>query len=124
MKRPAILPPTLRPKARYIAYHVISTGKVTFPDVTAAIWRSALNFLGELGASAAQMRILKDSWDETRQIGLLRCSHLAVERVRAALALVQHIADAPAIVHVLGISGTIRSAKKKFFGEVDIESFV
>lgn len=121
--RPAMLPPTLRPRARYLAYEVISDTKLEFIDVMNAIWFSVIGLLGELGAAEVQMRIIKDSWKADKQAGLLRVGHTAVEPVRAALALAARIGDVPIIIRVLGVSGTIKGARKKFFGEVDLGSF-
>jgi len=122
--KPNFLPPTLRTKKRYLAYQVISEKKIVFNDLTNAIWHSALNLLGELGTSQAQLWIMKNMYDNERQIGLIRCSHTNVEKVRAALALVQRIGDNLVIVKVLGISGTIKGAQRKFFGEATLQTFV
>ncbi|MEM7824044.1 MAG: Rpp14/Pop5 family protein [Candidatus Aenigmatarchaeota archaeon] len=121
--RPAMLPPTLRPRARYLAYEVISDTKVEFTEVINTIWFSVIGLLGELGAAETHLRVIKDSWNPEKQIGLLRVSHTTVEPVRAALALASRIGDTPVIIRVLGVSGTIKGARKKFFGEVDLESF-
>ena len=121
--RPAMLPPTLRPRARYLAYEVISDTKIEFADVINAIWFSVIGLLGELGAAEAHMRVIKDSWNAPKQVGLLRVSHTAVEPVRASLALASRIGDTPVIIRVLGVSGTIKGARKKFFGEIDLGSF-
>lgn len=122
--RPGHLPATLRQKHRYIAYKIISEQEIPFPDIMNAIWHDLLNFLGEFGTSNARVRLVRDSWDEKKRIGLIRCSHTAVEQVRAALALVSRIGDTPVIISVLGVSGTIKSARKKFFGETDLASYV
>ena len=121
--RPNRLPPTLRPKSRYIAYQVISEKKLPFTDMMNAMWHSVLNFLGETGSSRASVWIIKNAWEEEKQVGLLRCNHTSVEEVRAALSLVQRVGYSPVIVRVLGISGTIKAARKKFFGERDLMSF-
>ncbi len=121
--RPAMLPPTLRPRARYLAYEVISDAKVDSSDVTNAIWFGLIGLLGELGTADAQIRIIRDSWNAEKQTGLLRVSHNAVEAVRAALAFASRIGDTPVIIRVLGVSGTIRGARKKFFGEIDLSTF-
>ena len=121
--RPAMLPPTLRPRARYLAYEVISDSKVEFADVINAMWFSVISLLGELGMAETNMRIIKDSWNASKQLGLIRVSHTSVEPVRSALALANRIGETPVIIRVLGVSGTIKGAKKKFFGELDLESF-
>jgi len=122
-KRPKPLPPSLRGRRRYIAYQVISEEKILFQDLINTIWHSILNFLGEQGASRADIWIAKNIYDEKRQMGLIRSSHLNVEHVRASLALIQRIGDTRVVVKVLGVSGTINAAKMKFFGETRLTEF-
>jgi len=123
IRRPAPLPPSIRGRRRYIAYQVIPEEKIPFSDLVNTIWHSLLNFLGEFGTSEADLWIVKDSFDETRQIGLIRCSHTSVEHVRSALALVQRIGDTRVVIKVLGVSGTMKAAKTKFFGEKTLTEF-
>jgi ribonuclease P/MRP protein subunit POP5 len=122
-KRPKPLPPSLRGRRRYIAYQVISEEKFIFQDLINSIWHSVLNLLGELGAADADIWIARDIYDEKRQTGIIRCSHDKVEHVRAALALMERIGDARIIVKVLGISGSIKAARLKFFGESKLTEF-
>ena len=122
-KRPKPLPPSLRGRKRYIAYQVISEDKFILQDLINSIWHSLLNLLGELGASQADIWIAKDTWDEKKQIGIIRCSHDNVEQVRAALALIERIGDIRVIVKVLGISGSIKATKMKFFAETKLTEF-
>ncbi len=122
-ERPKTLPPSLRPRWRYIAYQVMSEEKVKLEDLMNTIWHSILNFLGEAGASQSGIWIIKNTYDENRQMGLIRCKHTAVEQVRTALALVQRVGDTRIVIRVLGVSGTIKTAKKKFFGERDLKNF-
>ncbi|MFQ6009845.1 MAG: Rpp14/Pop5 family protein [Candidatus Aenigmatarchaeota archaeon] len=121
--RPQTLPPTLRPKNRYLAYQIVSDKKIPFTDLINAMLHSILNFLGELGTSQSRVWIIRNTWDEEKQMGLLRCNHVSVEQVRAALSLVQRVGDSPVVIKVLGVSGTIKAARKKFFGERDLRSF-
>ncbi len=123
MKRPKILPPTLRDKKRYLAYRTVSDEKVAFPELNNAIWYSIMNFMGEKGVSEADVWIMKNTYNEEKKMGLIRCAHTAVEDVRTALALVQKIGENRLIIRVLGISGTMKAAGKKFFGEKDLMDF-
>ena len=123
LSKPKILPPTLREKNRYIAYHVISESNIEYNDLINSIWHSMLNLLGELGSSRTNAWIIKNTYNEKTNIGLIRCEHNEVENVRAALGLVQRIGDSRVIIRVLGVSGTIKAARKKFFGETDLKSF-
>jgi len=122
-KRPKPLPPSLRGRRRYIAYQVISEDKFIFQDLINSIWHSLLNLLGELGASQADIWIVKDTYDEKKQIGIIRCSHNNVEQVRTALALIERIGDVRVVVKVLGISGSIKATQMKFFEETKLTEF-
>jgi len=123
IKRPKPLPPSLRGRRRYLAYQVISEQKILFQDLINTIWHSVLNFLGEFGACEADLWVVRDVYDEKRQVGILRCSHTSVEHIRTALALVQRIGDVRVIIKVLGVSGTIKATKMKFFGETTLTEF-
>jgi ribonuclease P/MRP protein subunit POP5 len=122
-KKPKPLPPSLRNRRRYIAYQVISESKFIFQDLSNSIWHSLLNLMGELGASQADLWIARDLYDEAKQIGIIRCAHDNVEQVRTALALIERIGDVRVIVKVLGISGSIKATRMKFFGETKLTEF-
>ncbi len=122
-KRPKPLPPSLRGRRRYLAFHVISEEKILLQDLINTIWHSLLNFLGETGTSKTDIRFIKDNYDEKRQMGMIRCSHDSVEGVRSALALIQRIGDTRVVFRVLGISGSIKATKMKFFGESRLTEF-
>ena len=123
-KRPKLLPPSLRGRTRYLAFHVISEQNIFLQDLINTIWHSILNFIGEMGTSKANIKVIKDAYDEKRQMGILRCSHDDVEQVRAALALIQRTGDVRVIFRVLGISGSIKATKMKFFGESRLNEFI
>jgi ribonuclease P/MRP protein subunit POP5 len=122
-KKPKPLPPSLRGRRRYIAYQVISEEKFLQDDLFNTMWHSVLNFLGEQGTSKTNMWIVKDSYDDKNQTGLIRCSHISVEHVRASLALIERIGDVRVVFKILGVSGTIKAAKMKFFGETKLTEF-
>lgn len=122
-QRPNILSPTLREKKRYLAYQLIAQQPVAISDLYNAIWFSLLNFLGEIGVAQAEIWLVRDAWSEKKQIGIIKCSHTAVEQVRTALALINRIGDTPVIVRVLGISGTLKGARRKFLGEITLAQY-
>ena len=123
-KRPKPLPSSLRERTRYLAFQVISEENILLQDLINTIWHSVLNFLGEIGTSKANIKIIRDAYEEKRQMGIIRCSHEDVESIRAALALIQRIGDARVIFKVLGISGSIKATKMKFFGESRLNEFI
>jgi ribonuclease P/MRP protein subunit POP5 len=121
--KPNILSPTLRLKKRYIVYQVISENKIEFSDIVNAIWNSLLSFAGELNASLSRIWIMKDTWDEEKQIGIIKCAHTAVELVRASLILINRIGESRVLIRILGVSGTIKAAKRKFIQRATLMNF-
>lgn len=121
--KPKTLPATLREKKRYLAFEIISEKPVAFDGVVEAFWSSLLSLLGELGTAHANVWFVKDAWDVTRQRGLVRCDHTAVEKVRVALALITSIEGVRVVPHSLGVSGTMEGARKKFLGERTLKDF-
>ncbi|MFZ3076864.1 MAG: Rpp14/Pop5 family protein [Candidatus Aenigmatarchaeota archaeon] len=114
ISRPKFLPATLREKNRYVAYQVISEQKLLFSDLNSALWNSILNFLGELDSAKMRVWIMKDTYDDAKQTGTIKCAHDYVEHVRSALILIQRIGDVRVAIKILGVSGTMKGARTKF----------
>jgi len=111
MKKLKIVPPTVREKKRYISFQVISEEgeEFTYSDLESAIWNVTLDFLGEYGVSKTSMWLLKDRWDQKRQIGILRCNHKSVQEVVTILGLINRLGDNRITFKILKVSGTIKS---------------
>ncbi len=115
-KRMKTLSPTLREKNRYVTFQIISEEgeEFSYSDLEAAIWNNMLDFLGEHGVSKTSFWLLKDCWDQKKQIGILRCNHKSVQVVVASLGLIDRLGDNRIIFKILKISGTIKSIYDKF----------
>lgn len=115
MKKLKKVPLSLRKRKRYISFKVIPEKgeKFTYSDLEAGIWNTMLDFLGEQGVSKTSFWLMKDCWDEKKQIGILRCNHKSVEVVLASLGLIDRLGGNRITFKVLNISGTINSIKKK-----------
>ena len=116
MKKLKILQPTLREKIRYIAFRVISEEgeEFTYSDLESAIWNTLLDFLGEYGVSKTSVWLMKDCWNQEKQIGILRCNHKSVQEIIATLGLIDRLGDNRIMFKVLKVSGTIKNIKDKF----------
>ncbi len=114
--KPKMLPSSLRERKRYLVFKVLSEKPIDFKELANAVWFSALNFLGELGASRAGIWFVKNLYNEKEKIGVIRCNHTYVEELRMSLALVKTIGDMNVTIKTLGVTGTIGSAKKKYLG--------
>jgi len=101
----------------------MSEDKIQYNDLLNGLWHSILNFLGEFGASEAEIWIVRNLYDERKQSGMIRCSHRYLEKIRAALSLIERIGDTRVIIKVLGVSGTIKAAKMKYFSETSLTQF-
>ena len=117
MTEPKILPPALRSQKRYIAFEAISDQPIKYEDLAGAILGSALGFLGELNASEAKIWIIQNLYDAASQRGVVKCSHTYVEHMRAALSLITFAGESKAVVRIMGVTGTIKSARLKYLSK-------
>ena len=111
MKKIKILKPTLREKNRYISFQIISEvgEEFTYSDLESAVWNTMLDFLGEDGVSKTSVWLLKERWDQKRQIGILRCNHKSVQEIIASFGLINRLGDNRITFKILKVSGTIKS---------------
>jgi len=100
-----------RVRRRYLALRVESEQHVNERDVMDAVWNAVLELFGEYGASQTNLRLIK--YDLERSYAVVRCSHTALERVRASIASITEVKGKPAVIHVMGVSGTLRGLRKK-----------
>ncbi len=107
MKR---LPPSLRKKRRYLAFDVMSTGKIGRDDFISDLRLASQSLLGDVGASQCDLWLI--DFDGHR--GILRCARDKTTLARAVLATINKVGRASVGARVLGISGTIKGATEKF----------
>ena len=98
-------------RRRYLALKVVSEQAVTERPVMNAIWKAILQLFGEYGASQTDLSLVEA--DPQRNYAVVRCSHRSLERTRASIASITEINGNPAVVHVVGVSGTLRALRKK-----------
>ncbi len=93
----------MKRRRRYVAFEAAAGfGKQDVYGVTAALSRA-------LGVDRAEVRVIV--YDEESRMGLLRSSHYFADGLKKAMAR-----DGSSL-KVVGVSGTIRAAKRKFFSE-------
>lgn len=76
-----------------------------------AVWSAVLKLYGEYGASRAGLTLI--DYDMEKRFAVIRTVHTAVDMVRAALASMTRIGNKPVAIHILRVSGTIKSLYKK-----------
>jgi len=100
-----------REKRRYLALEVVSEQPLNEQIVLDAIQSSVHRLFGEYGTSQANIKLIK-YLPEKRQL-VIRCSHMMLERVRAAIASTIEVNGKTAAIHVVGVSGTLKALSKK-----------
>lgn len=100
-----------RVRRRYLALGVVSEQPVIKRDLVDAVWNAVLQLFGEHGASQTDLSFIE--YDSEKSWGIVRCSHRAVEMVRASIASVAEINGKPVAIHVLGVSGTLKALRRK-----------
>lgn len=113
-KKPKMLPPSLRSHKRYIVYRAITEAPMAYGEFINALWNTVLTFLGEFSSSDSKIWTVHNLYDANEQTGVIKCKHDAVEQVRVTLSLIQQVGETKCIIKVLGVTGTIKSAKNKY----------
>ena len=98
----------MRQKRRYIAFGV-SGAKFSKGEVTRAVTNS-LRSLQDLDTSTMRMIFFEVGSGR----GILRCGHRQVAQVKAAILKLKRIGGRDVSFNILGVSSTIRAAKRKF----------
>jgi len=76
-----------------------------------AVWGAVLKLYGEYGASRTGLTLI--DYDMEKRFAVIRTVHTAVDMVRTALASITRVGNKPVAIHVVRVSGTIRSLYKK-----------
>jgi len=98
---------------RYLVFKIYSNSNISKEDLTKDIWRTLLTIYGEYGASKTNFWLIE--YNENTRKGIIRCTHTTVNMMRTVLAFMTKIAETPVIIKTLGISGTIKAAREKFY---------
>lgn len=121
--KPKKLPPSLRQPKRYVVFEIIAERPIEYGSFVSALWSKLFELYGDVGVSEMEMWIMENLFSIEKQRGAVKCHYKSVELLRTALTLINIISEVKVIVNVLGVTGTIKSAEKKFFGVTDISSF-
>ncbi|MFH1787156.1 MAG: Rpp14/Pop5 family protein [archaeon] len=107
------LPPTLKKRQRYVVFEV--AGEETFKkeEVYKSLASTGIKALGEIGF--AGLGFWLTDFDENKQKGILKINHDQKDQAKALLALASTVNGKPARFSSMGVSGTIKKAKKKWW---------
>lgn len=117
MSNKAVLP-SLREKKRYLAFEIVS--KIKIKDVSAvseAVHSSVLHYLGDRGAAAAGVIMLKERFNHAAQRGIVRVNHKYLDMLKASLCFIKNIAGNEVIVQSIGSSGILKKAFNSYIAK-------
>lgn len=101
--------PTLREKKRYVHFRFECACNISENDVQAELYGALLSFLGELGFSKANPKLV--GFNSGSKSGILRCSNPEIQNVKAALALVNRVKGENGCIRILKVSGILGKLK-------------
>ena len=91
--------------------HVESEASPTGRELLDAVWAAVTKLYGEVGASQAGLSLI--DYDEERKTAVLRVWLTAMPQVRASIASTTRLAGKDTAVHVVVVSGTLKSLSEK-----------
>ena len=100
-----------RAKRRYLALQVDSDGAPTPKEFMDAVWSAVTKLYGEYGASLTNLTLI--DYNAEKKAAVIRVALVAVGMVRTSLASITSVANREAAVHVVAVSGTIKSLRKQ-----------
>ena len=105
--------PSQKENWRYIAFELVSNANFTDKDIVRAITGANLRLYGEVGTSGENLWLIEYNAD--KKSGIIRCSHKTQQKVIAALTIITKINEQDVVFNILGVSGTIKKTKEKYF---------
>jgi RNase P/RNase MRP subunit POP5 len=98
-------------RRRYLALKIDSDELFNSKEFMDAVWSAVLKLYGEYGASRTGLTLI--DYEMEKRFAVIRTSHTALEMIRTALASITKIEDKSAAIHILTVSGTIKSLYKR-----------
>lgn len=98
-------------KRRYLLMQIVCSetiGEQAFMD---AVWNAVLQLFGEYGASQTNLILMRHNLKPNYAV--LRCSHKALDMVKASLASITQANGKPVAIRVLGVSGTLKGLRRQ-----------
>jgi RNase P/RNase MRP subunit POP5 len=100
-----------RVKRRYLALQVDADGAPAPKEFMDTVWNAVTKLYGEYGASLTGLTLI--DYNAEKKTVVIRVALAAVGMVRTSLASITSIGNGEATVHVVAVSGTIKSLREK-----------
>jgi RNase P/RNase MRP subunit POP5 len=80
-------------------------------DIYNTVWISIVKLFGECGFSQALLFLVE--YNPNNKLAIFRCSHKALEMVKASIVAVTEVASEKVVFHIIRVSGTLKSLRTK-----------
>ncbi len=97
--------------SRYIVFEILGP-EISPDEAEDYINSSVFNLIGEINLSLYDYRFLGEKYSKNQ--GIIKCNAKGLNAIRTALCLTKNIGEKAAMVNVKGVSGTIKTASRKF----------
>lgn len=97
--------------SRYVVFDIIGP-EISPEEAEYYINSSVFDLIGEINLALCDYRFLGEKY--SKNLGIIKCNAKGLNQIRAALTLTRNIGEKVAIVNVRGVSGTIKTASRKF----------
>lgn len=104
------LPPALKEKKRYIALEFIGDREISREEIYEKLKEQLLELYGEFGY--ADFRIIQFRDNK----GIISVKLRDLEKTKNAITLISDVNGTKVVPVILGVSGTIRSCRRKYLG--------
>jgi len=99
-------------RRRYLAFKVSGCRNFSKGDLSNEIAQEMLNLPKESKISEGSVRVIQ--YEQGIGLGIIRCSHTFVDRFKLVLRSMRRVSGKPVAIGVIGVSGTVRSLKRKY----------
>ena len=98
-------------KRRYLLVQIVGSETIDERAIMDTVWNAILQLFGEYGASQTNLILMKHGFKPNYVV--LRCSHKALDMVKASLASITHSNVKPIALRILGVSGTLKALQRQ-----------
>ena len=98
-------------RRRYLALKLAGEQSVSREDLMKTLWDAIIQLFGEYGASQTDLALIR--FNSERNYVVVRCSHKALELVKASIASITEINGEPAAIYIQRVSGTLKALLKR-----------
>jgi ribonuclease P/MRP protein subunit POP5 len=104
--------PTLKERKRYVVFEVISSRKVSLPEMKNTVNGALHTFLGTLGNAKAAPILLPERWNSVKQRFIVKVNNKYVDELKVAMMFIKKIKNTNVIVRSILTTSTIKKARQ------------